>query len=66
MYVQKTEDIYEILTDYGYGEEVEVTECTLSEAKCRVREYRANACGLKNIRIRKRRVKKTSSNERSE
>ena len=65
MYKRKTEDVYEVITDYGYGEEVEVIEYTLSEAKCRVREYRDNACGLKNIRIRKRRVKKTSSDESS-
>lgn len=58
MYERKTEDVYEIITDYGYGEEVETTERTLSDAKNQVRAYKDNARGLMSIRIRKKRVRK--------
>lgn len=61
MYERKTKDVYEIITDYGYGEEVETTELTLSDAKRQVRAYKDNARGLVNIRIRKRRVPKKPS-----
>lgn len=56
-YARKTHDEYDIVTNYGYGFEVEFTELTLKEAVQRKREYLENAQGLKSIRIIKRRVK---------
>lgn len=57
-YVRKTYDEYEIVTNYGYGWEVECTESSMKEARQRVREYRENARGLISIRIVKRRRRK--------
>lgn len=57
-YVRKTYDEYEIVTNYGYGWEVECTEETLKEARQRKKEYIENASGLQGIRIVKRRVRK--------
>ena len=56
-YERKTRDEYEIVTNYGYGWEVEVTEDTVEEARKRKREYLENAKGLVGIYIRKRRVR---------
>lgn len=56
-YERKTRDEYEIVTNYGYGWEVEVTEDTVEEARKRKREYLENARGLVGIYIRKRRVR---------
>ena len=57
-YVRKTYDEYEIVTNYGYGWEVEVTEPTYKEAKQTYREYLENARGLLGIKIihRRRRI----------
>lgn len=41
-YERKTKDIYNIVTNYGYGWEVECTEDTYKEAKQRLKEYREN------------------------
>jgi len=41
-YTRKTKDIYNIVTNYGYGWEVECTEDTYKEAKQRFKEYREN------------------------
>lgn len=41
-YTRKTKDIYNIVTNYGYGWEVECTEETYKEAKQRLKEYREN------------------------
>lgn len=57
-YIRKTYDEYNIVTNYGYGWEVECTEETLYEAKQRKKEYIENASGLIGIKIVKRRVKK--------
>jgi len=59
-YVRKTEDEYQIHTNYGHGSgwEHELSEDTYSEALQRVKEYRQNAYGLKGIKIIKKRVKK--------
>lgn len=57
-YIRKTYDEYDIVTDYGYGREVECTEPTLKEAKQTKKEYLANARGLVSINIVKRRVRK--------
>ena len=56
-YERKTRDEYEIVTNYGYGWEIEVTEDTVKEARKRKREYLENAKGLVGIYIRKRRVR---------
>ena len=56
-YVRKTYDEYEIVTNYGYGWEVECTEDSIKEARQRVKEYRENA-HLIGIRIAKRRRRK--------
>jgi hypothetical protein len=57
-YTRKTTDEYEILADYGYGYEVVTTETTLNEAKQRAREYQENDTYARDIKIKKRRVKK--------
>lgn len=57
-YERKTRDEYEIVTNYGYGWEVECSEDTLKEAQERKKEYLKNAKWLVGIYIRKRRVKK--------
>lgn len=41
-YVRKTKDVYNIVTNYGYGWEVECSEETYKEAKQRLKEYREN------------------------
>ena len=56
-YVRKTYDEYEIVTNYGYGWEVECTEETMKEARQRKKEYMENASGLQGIKIVKRRVR---------
>lgn len=58
-YERKTMDEYEIVTNYGSGWEVEVTEASTAEARMRKMEYLENARGLVGIYIRKRRVPKT-------
>ena len=57
-YVRKTEDEYQVHTNYGYGWEHELSEETRSEALQRVKEYRQNAYQLQGIKILKKRVKK--------
>ena len=42
MYKRKTQDIYKILTNYGYGWEVENVEYTYKDAKRSLKEYREN------------------------
>jgi hypothetical protein len=58
-YTRKTTDEYDVLADYGYGYEVVTTEATLNEAKQRAREYQENDTYAHDIKIRKRRVKKS-------
>lgn len=41
-YQRKTKDVYNIVTNYGYGWEVECKEDTYKEAKQRLKEYREN------------------------
>jgi len=57
-YVRKTYDQYEVVTNYGYGWETEVTEDTYIEALMRKKEYIENVRNLIGIRIVKRRVRK--------
>lgn len=56
-YVRKTYDEYDIVTNYGYGWEVECSEPTMKEARQTKKEYIENASGLIGIKIVKRRVK---------
>lgn len=61
-YVRKTYDEYDIVTNYGYGWEVECTEETMKEARQRKKEYIENARNLTGIKIVKRRVRKETVN----
>lgn len=54
-YTRKTVDEYQILTNYGYGWEVENTEDNLRDAKRSYREYRENTTA--DIKLIKKRVK---------
>lgn len=55
-YQRKTVDRWDIMTDYGYGWEVENSEYTLKDAKRSLREYRENISG--SVRLEKHREKK--------
>ena len=57
-YIRKTVDEYLILTNYGYGWEIELTEDTLAAAKVQVKCYKENASGLQGIYIKKVRTPK--------
>ena len=59
-YIRKTEDEYQIVTNYGYGWEVEVTEPTRAEARKTAKEYLENAQGLMGIKIVKKRIRKAA------
>lgn len=54
-YTRKTRDRWDIMTNYGYGWEAEVSEYTRKEAKQTAREYRENTNAL--VRIEKHREK---------
>lgn len=54
-YTRKTRDRWDILTNYGYGWEVENSEYTREDAKRSYREYRENACGRYSTRLEKHR-----------
>ena len=56
MYIRKTIDIYNILTNYGNGYNIECIEYNLQQAKKTKREYINNAKGLINVKIEKKRV----------
>ena len=58
MYVRKTIDRWDIMTNWGYGWECECSEYDRSEAYRRYREYRENACGRYNVIVKKKREKK--------
>jgi hypothetical protein len=57
MYQRKTQDIYYLETNYGYGKELEVSYETLKEAKQGKKEYLDNARELQSIKIIKKREK---------
>lgn len=52
-YQRKTRDRYDIMTNYGYGWEAEVSEYTYKEAKQTAKEYRENTRAA--VRIEKHR-----------
>ena len=56
MYIRKTIDRWDIVTNYGYGWECECSEYTLKDAEQRLKEYRENTNAA--IRIEKHREKK--------
>lgn len=45
MYTRKTVDRWDIMTNYGYGWEVENSEYTYADAKRSLKEYRENVQG---------------------
>ena len=57
-YQRKTEDEYQIVTNYGYGWDVECVESTMEDARRTAKEYRENACNLRGVKIIKKRVKR--------
>ena len=56
MYIRKTIDRWDIMTNYGYGWECENSETTYKDAKRSVREYRENTNA--SIRLEKHRERK--------
>lgn len=58
MYVRKTIDRWDILTNWGYGWDVECSEYTRKDALARYREYRDNSDGRYSVRLLKKREKK--------
>ena len=54
VYQRKTKDVYNLVSNYGYGWEIELTEYTKKEALDRLKEYRANGSGQ--YRIEKKRI----------
>lgn len=55
-YQRKTVDRWDIMTNYGYGWEIENSEYTLKDAKRSAEEYRKNCGGA--VRLEKHREKK--------
>ena len=55
MYIRKTRDEFNIMTNYGTGWEVEDREITMSGAKKRKKEYLENTNA--DVKIVKKRVK---------
>lgn len=53
-YTRKTKDVYNLMSNYGYGWEVELTEDTKKEALERLKEYRENGNGQ--YKIEKKRI----------
>lgn len=53
MRVRKTIDRWDIMTNYGYGWEVENSEYTYTDAKRSLKEYRENIQG--NVKLEKHR-----------
>jgi hypothetical protein len=54
-YTRKTQDEYHIVTNYGYGWEVENTENNYQDAKRSLKEYRENTSAQ--VKLEKKRVK---------
>lgn len=55
VYVRKTVDRWDIMTNYGYGWECENSEYTLKDAKRSLREYSENIRG--SVKLEKHREK---------
>ena len=54
-YTRKTVDEYQIITNYGYGWEVENTEDNYKDAKRSLKEYRENINAQ--VKLEKKRVR---------
>lgn len=57
MYVRKTRDRWDIMTNWGYGWECECSAYSATEAKQDLRSYRENAYGRYSVRLEKHREK---------
>lgn len=62
-YVRKTYDLYELMTDYGYGEEVETSSTNRGEIIADLKRYLEEKKlgflpSLVSVRVRTRRVRK--------
>lgn len=56
-YQRKTRDRWDILTNWGYGWEVEFSAYTWSGARRTAIEYRENSCGRYSVKVEKHREK---------
>lgn len=54
-YTRKTKDRWDILTNYGYGWEVENSEYTREDAERSFKEYKENASGRYSVKLEKHR-----------
>ena len=54
MYIRKTRDEWQLISNYGYGWEVELTEESKKEIYQRLKEYKENTNGI--FKIKKMRV----------
>ena len=57
MYKRKTRDRWDIVTNWGYGWEVENSEYTREDARRGYKEYRENSAGRYSVRLEKHREK---------
>ena len=57
MYVRKTQDVWEIETNWGYGWESEYQATTREEAKSIYNDYKNNSEGRFSVRLIKHRQK---------
>lgn len=55
VYIRKTHDEWQLLSNYGYGWQIELTELTNKEIRKRLKEYQNNTNGQ--FKIKKVRVK---------
>jgi len=55
MYVRKTRDRWDIMTNWGYGWECECSAYSHREAVQLYRDYRDNSCGRFAVRVEKHR-----------
>lgn len=63
-YQRKTEDVWHLLGDYGYGQGFERvhSETTYKEIRARLREYRANEPGVPfRIKMTRERIDRSTS-----
>lgn len=56
-YTRKTRDRWDIVTNWGYGWEVENSEYTREDARRSLKEYRENSAGRFAVRMEKHREK---------
>lgn len=61
MYIRKTIDRWDIMTNWGYGWECEYSAYNRKEARDIYRDYLANACGRFSVRMEKHREPKEAA-----